>query len=71
MTDPSYEQLLLELRHLREQLAERDRVIARLEATVRDLQGRLSAAEKDILARWATGGAPRGTTPMPAAPKYA
>lgn len=46
MTGPSYEQLVLELQHLREQLAERDRVIARLEATVRDLQGRLAAAEK-------------------------
>lgn len=46
MTGPSSEQLLLELQQLREQLAERDRVIARLEATVRDLQTRLSAAEK-------------------------
>jgi hypothetical protein len=32
---------------------------------------RLSPAEKDTLARWATGGAPRGTAPMPAAPAYA
>jgi hypothetical protein len=32
---------------------------------------RLSAAEKDTLARWATGGAPKGTAPMPAAPAYA
>jgi transposase len=46
VTGPSYEQLLLELRHLREQLAERDRVIARLEAANRDLQARLDAAEK-------------------------
>ena len=46
MTGPSYEQLLLELRQLREQLAERDRVIARLEAANRDLQARLDAAEK-------------------------
>jgi len=46
VTGPSYEQLLLELRQLREQLAERDRVIARLEAANRDLQARLDAAEK-------------------------
>jgi transposase len=46
VTGPSAEQLLLELQQLREQLAERDRVIARLEATVRDLQARLAAAEK-------------------------
>ena len=45
MTGPSYDQLLLELRQLREQLAERDRVIARLEAANRDLQARLAAAE--------------------------
>jgi transposase len=43
---PSYELLLLELQQLREQLAERDRVIARLEAANRDLQARLAAAEK-------------------------
>ncbi len=46
MTGPSYEQLLLELQQLRERLAERDRVIARLEAANRDLQARLDAAEK-------------------------
>lgn len=46
MIGPSYEQVLLELRQLREQLAERDRVIARLEAANRDLQTRLAAAEK-------------------------
>ncbi len=46
MTGPSNEQLLLELQQLREQLAERDRVIARLEAANRDLQARLDAAEK-------------------------
>jgi transposase len=46
VTGPSYEQLLLELRQLREQLAERDRGIARLEAANRDLQARLDAAEK-------------------------
>jgi transposase len=45
VTGPSYEQLLLELRQLREQLAERDRTIARLEAANRDLQARLAAAE--------------------------
>ena len=32
---------------------------------------RLSAAEKDILSRWANGGAPKGTTPMPPVPTYA
>ena len=46
VTGPFYEQLLLENQQLREQLAERDRVIARLEASVRDLQARLAAAEK-------------------------
>lgn len=46
MHGPSYEHLLLELQQLREQLAERDRVIARLEAANRDLQARLAAAEK-------------------------
>lgn len=46
MVPLSYEQLLLELRHVREQLAERDRVIARLEALNRDLEARLTAAEK-------------------------
>jgi transposase len=46
VTGPSYEQLLLELQQLREQLAERDRTIARLEAAHRDLQARLAAAEK-------------------------
>jgi transposase len=46
VTSPSYEQVLLELQQLREQLAERDRVIARLEAANRDLQARLTAAEK-------------------------
>jgi transposase len=46
VTGPSYEQLLLELQHLRERLAERDRVIARLEAANRDLQARLDAAEQ-------------------------
>ena len=43
MTGPSSEPLLLELR---EQIAERDRTIARLEAIIRDLQARLDAAEK-------------------------
>jgi transposase len=46
VTGPSYEQLLVELQQFREQLAERDRVIARLEAANRDLQARLAAAEK-------------------------
>lgn len=46
MPGPSYEQLLRENQQLREQLIERDRVIARLEATVRDLQARLTAAEQ-------------------------
>lgn len=46
VTGPSYEQLLLENQLLREQLAERDRVIARLEASIRDLQARLAAVEK-------------------------
>ena len=32
---------------------------------------KLTAAEKDILSRWANGGAPKGTTPMPPAPTYA
>ena len=31
---------------------------------------KLTAAEKDILSRWANGGAPKGTTPMPPAPTY-
>lgn len=45
MNAPSREQLLLELHQLREHLAQRDRTIARLEATIRDLQARLEAAE--------------------------
>jgi hypothetical protein len=32
---------------------------------------KLTAAEKDILSRWANGGAPKGTTPMPPTPVYA
>lgn len=53
MIGPSYEQVLLELQQLREQLAERDRTIvelrqtvARLEASNRDLQARLDASER-------------------------
>lgn len=44
-TGPSSEQLLLELRHPREHLAGRDRVIARLEAAHRDSPARRDAAE--------------------------
>ena len=46
MNGPSYEQVLLELRQLREQLAERDRTIARLQETITQLQARLTAAEQ-------------------------
>lgn len=46
VTGPSYEQLLNKNQLLREQLAERDRVVAGLEASVRDLQARLATVEK-------------------------
>jgi transposase len=46
MDAPSYQQLRLENQQLREQLAQRDRCIDRLEQTVRDLQKRLEEAER-------------------------
>jgi transposase len=46
MDAPSSQQLLRENQQLREQLAQRDQRIDRLEQTVRDLQQRLEAAER-------------------------